>query len=285
MYDELAFNCPFCGDNRSRFYLNDNTGLGYCHNCEWRGPIDTLVALLLGLNDEAVYNLIHGQKAKAKFSTRLNMRSAEARPIITLPEGFQRLELPETESNRLFWKYMTKERGIPAQTVLDYGIGYTRTGYHKWRVVIPVTWEGQLVSWVARSIRKNIKKSEKALTPLGNKQSEYLLNLDRLKDREEVVLVEGPFDMLKVPDLAVASFGKRLSLEQAALLRKSGVKHVIVCYDDDAAAERDATAERISEMFRCSIATLPPGRDPGDLDPGTTRDLVRAAVPYTFRRY
>lgn len=286
VYDELCFNCQFCGDTRSRFYLNNTSGLGYCHNCEWAGPLEAFVSRLTGFNDEVVWNMLHTAKKQARFATKLNLKNNEQPVRISLPEGFTLLEQPIDESNKLFWRYMSKTRNIPIQTTLEYGVGYTRVGYHKWRVVIPVRFRGEMVSWVARTIVNNAPKSLKALTPVGNKQSEYLLNMDRLWGQSEVVLVEGPFDMLKIPDLAVASFGKRLSHEQMMMLVNSGAKHVIICYDNDASKQRDQTAERISELFpRCSVVELPPGEDPGSLPASVTRDLVRHAKPYKMRRY
>jgi DNA primase len=281
---ELNFDCQFCNDSRGRFFWNSYSGKAYCHNCGWKGGIYRFLSEFLGISWEDAVELV--SDGEVGFYKRQD-KSEITTPVIELPDYFNALDYPVTDHNRKFWQYM-QYRGIPPTTVMDYGIGYCRMGPCANRVVIPVTWNGTLVSWVGRvaTAKKLPKSIVKTLTPLGNHQSQYLLNLDKIAGRTDtVVLVEGPFDMLKINDMAVASFGKRLSHTQQMLMKSYGIKNVIIAFDDDAADDTYDTARRLTEMFRTSIIDMPPGKDPGDLDPGVMRDLVYNARPFARKRY
>lgn len=202
--DELSFDCPFCTDTRKRFYLNQDSGLGYCQNCEWSGTLPYFICKFLGVSFSEAEAMVDDDKS---YIRAVSKTESDAAVEIEFPEGFTHFtRTGQSLFAKPYWNYVTKTRGIPASVALDFKLGYVRSGTYGGRVIIPVYWFGRLVSWQARDIT-GLPKGKKVLSPHGNKQSNYLLNLDRLWGREEVALVEGPFDMLTLPDIAVASFG------------------------------------------------------------------------------
>lgn len=281
---ELNFHCPFCSDNRWRFFWNKYTGKAYCHNCEFQGSIFGFLSKFLGISYEEAQELVEANDTGGFYRREM----PKEKKSIELPEFYIPLNEKIDEDNKRYWDYLTRVRGLPIGTILDYNLGYCGFGKFSQRVVVPVFWDGVLVNWVARavvsdSVIRNLG-IRKLLTPEFNNQSRYLFNLDKLWGKETIVLVEGPFDMLKIPDMAVASFGKRLHDAQQLLLKKSGCKHVIIAYDNDAQEETYKTARRLSEMFRVSIVDIPTGEDPGSLDPAKTMSLIYEAKPFERRK-
>lgn len=112
--------------------------------------------------------------------------------------------------------------------------------------------------------------------PAGLPKRSLLYNLHRIAPLagRAVVVVEGPWDVLRLAQLgvpAVALLGTHLSDEQARLLE--GVGRVVVMLDGDVAgraASRDV-AWRLRTVHRVD---LPDGSDPGDLEDRALRRVL-----------
>ncbi|MBI5948558.1 MAG: toprim domain-containing protein [Chloroflexi bacterium] len=276
---EVYIDCPFCG-GKKKLYCNKLTKKWICFKCSERGDLVDFIEKYSGVDSIAAIKLIvqnAGRRRRLLLEESDEVDTATEH-MIGWPTHYKPLTYPRVKENRRYWKYVTQTRGLPYSTVLDYKLGYCPIGKYRNRIIVPVMWFGELVSWVARSLSDDVERTK--LTPYGNKQSDYLLNLDRLWGQDEVVLVEGPFDMLKLPHQAVASFGKRLSHRQLTLLRRAGVRRVVVGYDNDAMAETLATAKRLSEHFEVAVVEMPDGEDPGSLPDAVLKDLINHAAPY-----
>jgi DNA primase len=205
---------------------------------------------------------------------------------VSLPAEFHPLRnTPESETGgriraATFRQYLS-ERGLSPATVEQYGIGYCRTGKYAWRVVIPIMFFGTLISFVARAISD---RQPKVLTPPGSRTGTVLFNLDRLWGREDVVLVEGIFDALAMPDRAVAVLGSRLSAAQMRLLTEAGVRRITFCFDPDPSGQKAVAniAEQLVARFDdIRIAHLPAGTDPAKVGPAILQEALLNARPYT----
>jgi hypothetical protein len=168
---ELFFDCPFCGDTRKRFYWNRVSGYTYCHNCEWRSrSLPRFIAEYEGISFEVAERMLQSESSTGMrgLRSRLTAKAAGAREEvhIELPLGFRPLTREKTRESLPYWHYLTKVRDIPEHVVIEYGIGYTQLGKYAWRVIIPILFEGRLVSWVARDATG--KAERKVLTPYGN---------------------------------------------------------------------------------------------------------------------
>jgi len=284
---ELYFNCPFCGDERSRFYLNSVNGYCICHNCNWATrDFSRFIQSFLGYGPKAAREFIVGAKPRANIS---NFGEEKEKPAIEFPEGHHFLSVPAKPQQQRYWDYL-RGRDIPPDRVLEYDIGYTRRGKYAGRIIIPIYAGDELVSWVARTIQSGGKK---VLTPEGNEQSLHLFNIDRHWGRKEVALFEGPFDVLRLPDMAVGSFGKALHQRQVSLLRKAGVKRVVLGFDPDAwepvrVFGRPSRPSAIQEAFKkldafdLAFIEFDPGEDPGSTKEAVLRDMVMRAKPLTI---
>jgi len=122
-------------------------------------------------------------------------------------------------------------------------------------VVFPIKLNGLIYGWQARKV--DPKPDEpRLLTKTGMNKALFLLNYDNVSDKDSVVIVEGPFDCIKVQQAginAVCSFGKETSKGQIELLLKSDIKNIYVGLDPDAYKEAmnliDALVEK-KNVFR-----------------------------------
>lgn len=106
------------------------------------------------------------------------------------------------------------------------------------RIIIPFTYQGEVVGWTARKIRDGKPKY------LSDQHPNYVFNLDAQDYENKYVFVcEGPFDALSIG--GVALLHNDISEAQAALINKLG-KTVIVVPDRDAAGT--AVIDRAMEL-------------------------------------
>lgn len=274
---EIAGTCPFCNWKRTSFYVSPVNGLYMCHYCGEKGGPVTLVSKILGVTyDKAVETL------DRNFSITVHDEEEYHEPVVAdiqLPTEFR--PLAGKSSSRAAKQYLSyaRSRNLDEEILTKYNIGYCAAGYYCGRIIVPVYAYGKVVSFVARAISKKAEK--KVLTPPGNEQYSYLFNLDNIMGRSEVIVVEGVFDALSMPDMAVASFGKKITLKQSNLLRKAGVKKVIFCFDEDAMDETLKFAQQNWMTFDTYIVELPKNEDPSSLGPVAMKELLHDAVKMT----
>lgn len=270
---EYVIDCPRCRGRR-KLYVNAFSKLFLCFRCSppFRGGLTNLVMLIDNLSYAQAVTFITGYQQVWAAEARVS-RYSEG-----LPEGFAPLTDPSAQFESLFWTYLSR-RGIDYYTVMRYGIGRTYGGPYLGRVIIPVTTEGKVVHWVARDATG--QQAAKVLTPPGGKQARYLFNLDHVGQLGAVphlVVVEGVFDALRDPTVCVASFGKRLSDAQVALLLRCAPVRVTIAYDGDAYADAVSTAARLIGVFpEVRVARLPPTADPADLSLADFRECIATA--------
>ena len=107
---------------------------------------------------------------------------------------------------------------------------------------------------------------EKPLDAEGGRSC-VLYNLDRVKEADELVLVEGYWSVFRLYRLgipAVALMGRDLSPHQEDLLAASGTERLVLLLDGDGPGREAAAAilPRLARRFVVRLAELPEGRQP-----------------------
>jgi len=155
--------------------------------------------------------------------------------------------------------YLTQERGLTLETIVDFGLGYFAgdKGLMVGRIVIPIhNVEGELVAYAGRWPGEPPEDTEKyKLPPKFNKLSE-VFNLDRAsKEPGPLVIVEGFFDVIKLHQLgckkAVALMGWFMSPAQEELIREHAkAGHIVIMLDEDKAGQeaREKIAGRLAKF-------------------------------------
>ena len=234
-----TMDCPMCSDKRKRGGLiNTGAKISYnCFNCGfttgWE-PNPTLgkkfkdLATRLGATEEDVHKVTI---ELLKYTEDLEVES-ETDYVYNL-QKFDKVDLPENvitvedldESHPV--KKYAKQRGLLGL----YPLLYFNDKLYKQRLVVPFTYNNEMVGWTGRHVSPPNKQTPKYLHKM---QPGYVFNIDRFADsqREIVIVTEGVFDAILIDGIAIQ--GNSVGPEQAHLIEKLG-KRIIVCPDRDEA--------------------------------------------------
>lgn len=297
--------CPVCGGESWKVYLNEETGLGNCFHgdCETKFNKYKFIKATLKTNSFKTvmenidaYLEVNGWKPKAKIEVKENPFNQTKR--FNLPDF---IPLPVNGQNLT---YLT-QRGITAESTAFFGLGFCKNGNFQYlkpdgnlayrdfsmRVIIPIyDLDGNLATFQGRDITGTAEK--KYLFPSGVRATGSLLyNGQNAIGAEQIVINEGVFDVIAtwqafqedkaMRDIVpVGSFGKHLSggdsesqIAQLLRLKDKGLKVITFMWDGEARAIQDAcrAAQELQKYgFVVRIAVLP-GKDPNELPPAIVR--------------
>lgn len=238
----ITLNCPMCSDKRKRGgVITSGARISYnCFNCNFStgwtpgpnlGKKYKDLSLALGETQETIHKLQilllkHREVLEVDIETDYvyNLSRFQTEK---LPERASAVEdLPADHPVRLY----AQEREILGL----YPLLYFDENLYKQRLVIPFSYNGELVGWTARHINPPSKETPKYL---HKTQAGYVFNIDSFasSEREIVIIVEGVIDAILIDGISVQ--GNSVTPEQAHLLDKLG-KRVILCPDRDSAGKQ-----------------------------------------------
>lgn len=262
----VQVHCPFCPGKRN-FHMGlklDGKGAN-CWRCGGHEPSRAL-STLLKISFRDAKRLI-GQAPTVIFRQR---KQPIDRPT-SLKLPYHEKALPV-----LHQKYLLSRGFEPDQIEQAYGIvGIGPLGDYKWRIIIPIHKEHQLISYMGRDVVGLEERTRYKNCP-GEQQvfpaKSWLYDLDRCEGRERILVTEGPTDVWRIGAGAVATMGINWTWEQAALL--SGFKTVFICFDPEEQAQEQA--RKLIEILSLTgvdaenVSLAANEKDPGSL----SRDRV-----------
>ena len=150
------------------------------------------------------------------------------------------------------------------------------------RICIPIhNADGELVAYAGRWPDEDTPDGEDKyrFPPRFNKLAE-LYNLHRLQPKtQHIVLVEGFFSAMRLHQLGVpvvALMGTAISEQQVTLLRRRGVKSVLVLLDGDEPGRKasEAVGLGLVRHLFARVVQMPDGTAPDDVDEQTLSGLL-----------
>lgn len=217
-----SYNCPYCTEDNmgipdDKFNLETNVergGIFHCWKCETHGKI-TKIIKDFGTKED----LINYRRLVSDISDLTNsdcQDDAYRTPIngrIELPIGFKNFNSNEKACIPAL-NYL-RGRNIDDKIIEQFNIGYIDSSFSnefslRKRIIIPsYDANGNLNYWVGRDYTGNNKIRYK--NPKLQKSS-IIFNEKHINWYEDVVLVEGPFDHIVVPN-SIPLLGKTLNAE------------------------------------------------------------------------
>ena len=256
---EYITKCPFCG-KPLHFYVNVHTLRFSCKKCWEEGGVYKLLSqfdklyLLEGatIEEREVISKIRDLTTSASEDVKL-----EPLPPRKMPVGYK-VCLHDT--------YLERDRGLTPDVMKRYAIGRTKlVRRYADYILIPVTTDGVITAFQGRYASKKVPPDAlRWRNDTGAHFAKMLYGYDDIKvSGATVILVEGVFDKIAVDrrlrldecdDVkCCATFGKKISDYQRAMLQKKGVRAVVLLYDFDAIKEIKKYAFELDKYFSTNI--------------------------------
>ncbi len=293
--DRIRVDCPFCDDTKGHLYILLSAGLPYCQKCKYdsKSPvkfISELEGLSInevlsmaedgafvsdpGLDVDDIIDEIFEEEEVFQFNYKCLSFGPEFVPVL------EETDIPSVDNMLRVSRRYLNMRGLDDETIQEFDIRFCYQGPYSGRIVVPCYHEGSLVTFVARDLFGD--SDRKYLNPTGNKQSDFLFNLDGLTD-DLVVVTEGVFDAISSSKVApsVATFGKSLSRRQMSMLNE--FKKVIFYWDLDAYPQVEQYSKKL--QAECFVVLHSDGKDAGERSEDENYKLLSESVPVNSVAY
>ena len=265
--------CPFCTGNPG-YHLGYNLDNNFyvCWRCGSHSVYQTLKTLIPDKDPNSlmtIYGGIYQKKRKKEPKVNLKPFKFPSNTNDLEPRHFKYLENRGFDAEKIVNSYQIQGTGILSK--LD-GINY------KSRIIIPVMWEGRIISFISRDITNRHPLKYLACPEerevINHKRILYGAN--KLKSNGCFV-VEGVTDVWRLFENSVSTFGIKYKPAQLRQLKKLG-KRLIIAFDPDPQAiiqAKKLTADlqfrgvdviNISEEINC---------DPGDLSQSEADYMIK----------
>jgi len=231
----IAVSCPKCAkDNRKKkLVIRIDDGRYHCWVCGLKGKN------IVNLFERYKQGLVNDAKRWADSAGIRRSKSTydneKKENIVNAPNGFMLLALCQNSRDpdvRETFQYV-RTRGVSISNMWHYRLGTCKTGKYRRRVIIPsFDVDGELNYITARSIDDSrIPKYLNSKVP----KTDIIINEINIDWKEELTLVEGPFDLLKCNLNATCLLGSYLS-QKSALFTEivKNMTPVLLALDPDA---------------------------------------------------
>ena len=232
------------------------------------------VAKLLGVPVPQAYALIK------EYGGRV--RKAPVEPVLRVRAKAHKLPSNTGSMGPFHRKYLERRGFDPDKLERMWGLLGTgplslldKLNYSR-RIIIPIFWEGEQVSFQGRDITGKAMQKYLACPEEREiiKHKHILYRSQEVsQDYSQCICVEGVADVWRIGRWAVATFGIKYTREQLRILRR--FKRVVVWFDEEPQAQQQARKLRMDLSFSgVETEQIFTPKDPADTDPATVRKLV-----------
>ena len=275
--------CPWCAHPGKKFgvYIGldegrKRFGASNCYHCNRHYGSLKATLKALGREDLLPTETAQLDDSETDISSMFEDEIDDELVEIAMPRGYK----------RCYKHPYLKSRGWLMDDYEYFPVGTNRGFDREYNdyVILEIRDSGRLVGFVARSTlgkdeidsynarhHFKIKRYKNSCGTGTNGFSKMLYNYDAIEPMatHSVILCEGPFDVvglnrkLELYDnrhiVPVATFGKKVSLEQMYKLQKKGVEQIVIGYDNDAKETTSRIAMELDKYFDVLIADIPNG--------------------------
>ena len=266
--------CPFCTGNPGlHLGVTENGSHFYCWRCGGH-PVLLSIATLLNVSIPKAkqITLHYGGISAVKPKISAGKKNHK------LPTGVTPL-LPQHQS------YLEKRGFDPDQLEKEWGL--VGTGpvallddlNYKHRIIAPIYWDGQRVSFQGRDITNKHPLKYMACPQIREIMDHKTVLYGRQDSWGETgIAVEGITDVWKLGKYAFGTFGIKFKNEQLRIIGKS-FKRVAIIFDDDPQAIKEAKILEAELCFRGVDAfRIDIEGDPGGLSQDDAKHLVNSII-------
>lgn len=221
----VSLECPFCDDSSNHGAINPVGGYFYCWRCGHHSLYDA-VQLITGVK--------HVKPILKKYDYVLS-------ESLILEKEQVSFYMPGSPLGKAHKKYLEKRNFDPEYIENKYGVlGTTIDKYYPYRIITPVYYEGDVVSFLGRDYtnRQELRHKDcpKHVAKIYHKN--ILYNLDNCF-RNKTIVVEGAYDNWRFGDNTCATLGTGWTDQQALLLSRRFTE-VFIVFDKGETSQKKA---------------------------------------------
>lgn len=251
--------CPFCDDHSNHGGFNPVREYFNCWRCGWHS-LESAIQELLNINFQ------EAAKIRKSYTTNVLKESLETKKNIvrkssvSFPEGTEGIKKQHSD-------YLIKRNYDPSEIIERWKIkGTVHLGSFMWRIIIPIYFKGQLVSYTSRDITG--KQEPRYKTALPEEEvifhKDIVYGLEHCTGRKGIV-VEGPLDVWRMKENTVCTFGTQFSNKQIKCIADN-FDEVFILFDPDAIEKGKALGRELTmQGCKAVVVSHDSGCDPGDL--------------------
>lgn len=234
----INISCPFCSGDPG-FHLGWNNKQQYfsCYRCGWN-PIEKVISALSGRKD--IKSLLVKYKGKIPLEEKTTIVRPEE---VKLPDGTSLM----TSRHK---QYLSKRLSNPDYLETFWGLkGTGHTGSYRFRIIAPIYFQGQLVSYQGRDITDKQQAKYKAASEEEEiiSHKHILYGWDKIPaEVKSCLVVEGVTGVWRFGVGALGIFGVEYTASQVRLLAERFEK-IYLLLDADEAGER-ATNKLLNDL-------------------------------------
>ena len=269
----IEISCPFCDDPSTHLGINLDSKLFHCWICSSKGGPAKLIRALTKCSWEQAKNTVE----KYVDWSQVDFTDSDLAPKkLKLPIEFNPITpntIPELVKN-----YLQDRNFDPEELTRRFNLYYPGPiGTYKLRLIIPITYRNRLVNFCGRDVTG---KASSRWHNCPNTDAEIPLNsllygIEEILEGESVILVEGIFDQWRLGYGAVATFGTKVTSEQALLLQRKKPSKIFLVGDSDVTQEMYENIARKLWFSEVEAIYLNSDGDPADLSPTEAQYLMR----------
>lgn len=270
----INVHCPFCrGSKDYHLGIHEDGKSAHCWRCGSLPVIRTL-SQLLNLPESQIRAILQ------KYKIRIHGRIEEPK-ISIFPLRFPK---PNSELTAPYKRYLEKRKFDPDKLEREWGLRQTGPVSrlddisYSHRILIPIYWDGEMVSFQARDITdKSLLKymaCPKRREKIHHKNILYGKQ-EQWRKYNRLIVVEGVTDVWRLGESSAATFGIEFKMEQVLRLSQAHDQFVIL-FDEEPQAQKQARKLAVKLKTLGKEVTIEKIEgDPGGMDQADADLLVK----------
>lgn len=274
----INIHCPFCPGSRN-FHLGiHEEGKGaHCWRCGTHSIVE-IISRVLALPESKTREVIQ------KYRGRVARRREEQPNVSIFP---LRMPRPNADLTEPYKNYLRGRKFDPDKLEKEWGLRQTGPVSfldgisYSHRILIPIYWGGEVVSFQTRDITGKSKMKYLACPKRREKINHKTILYGKQevwKEANGIIVVEGVTDVWRLGPYAAATFGIEFKMEQVLQLAKINDRFAIL-FDEEPQAQAQARvlSTKLKTLGKTTQVLKIKG-DPGDMKQSEADYLVKQLI-------